>query len=168
MNGSASERLGNRNGRLYSMNGDKRISVTELHEVSVMHLLLFEPAVETRGGGSALETKCLGAVETFTWKLGNYKNGPFDLTEPHLTVAFDGETNTVKIAGRSYDASQGNLFAVWLDPKWEAIVKQLESTVIHREPLAEVLEEFKRSLPLESDVQAAKLHSQVPSAKPAG
>ena len=164
-NGSATEVLGNVNGRLYSMNGFERISRAELKAISLVHILLFEPDVETRGGGSGLRTDCLGAVETITWKLGDYQNGPLDLQDPHFTVQFDGGSNKVQIGNRVYDAMQGNLFVVWLDQKWEPRVKQVGITVVKQEPLCRVLEKFKQALPSENDVQAATLYSQMPGTK---
>src|SRR4029077_14710075 len=85
VSGSTSEALGNVNGRIYSMNGSERISRTELKDISVLHILLFEPDIETRGGGSGIQMKCLRAMETLRWTLGNSKSGPFNLPDQTLT-----------------------------------------------------------------------------------
>ena len=160
-NGSEAEVLGNVNGSIYSMHGFERISRAKLKPISLVHILLFEPNVETRGGGSGLSTECLNATETLTWKLGNYKAGPFDLPDAHFEIHFDGKDNKIQIGGQSYDGGKGNLFVVWLDQKWKPRVKQVARTIKEQQSVAEILDEFKLALPSETDVQAAKLHSQV-------
>jgi len=123
--GGGMEALSGERGIFLLLNGAERITRNHLRERTLLHAVVLIPNVPTRGAGTAHEGNCLRATETFTWKLGHWRDGPFNLGDRKLVIEYDGDSRQAVIGGQTFDTQRGNYFLITLDEHWLPHTRQI-------------------------------------------
>ena len=153
---SSMEKLKDGNGLFFTLRGSERISDTELRDVVILHGLVLPPPVAVRGSGVAHDRNCLTSIETFTWHLGDWKAGPFNLPDGKLKVRYDGKRKEVTVGSSHFDTRKGNLLIIKLDSEWQASAVQLPA----RGEGAKSLADFRQEFPDVKELQEAHLYKE--------
>jgi len=161
--GSTMEVLAQGNGRLYSMHGAERITNSELKQIALFYVLILTPDAEVRGGGSGMHTRCLRATEKFTWQMGNWKTGPFDVPDHTLELHYDGRRKMLTVGAESLPTTESNCFIVRLDSAWQPTVSRVRLLVTERVQLRDLMDRFRQAEVSSPDVRDARLHGEASS-----
>ncbi len=147
------------NGLFFTLRGSERISDSELRDVVILHGLVLPPPDPTRGNGAESKRECLVDTETFTWKLGDWKTGPFDLPDKRVEIRYDGKTREAVVGSSHFDTRKGNLLIIKLDAAWQSSTRQLPAQGTGEKSLAD----FKSEFPDVLELQEARLYNEDPT-----
>ncbi len=123
--GSGMEVLAHDRGIFFVLNGSERVSPNELRDKCLLHGIVLIPPVDIRGMGTTHRGDCLRATESFTWQLGHWQKGPFNLGSRKLQVTYDGAARQVTIEGEHFDTRRGNYLFIVFDAAWKPHVRQM-------------------------------------------
>lgn len=119
------EVLAHDRGIFFVLNGSERVSRNELRDRCLLHGIVLIPSVDIRGMGTTHRGDCLRETESFTWQLGHWQKGPFNLGSRTLQLEYDGATRQVTIEGVHFDTRRGNYLFIVLDAAWKPHVRQI-------------------------------------------
>jgi len=123
--GSGMEVLAHDRGIFFVLSGSERIARDELRDKTLLHGIVLTPPVDISGMGTDHKGDCLRSTESFTWKLGHWQKGPFNLGSRKLQFEYDGASRQVTVEGKHFDTRRGNYLFIQLDADWKPHVRQI-------------------------------------------